>query len=293
METSPDKLKAFLGGMEKDLSKAWLGSPRDFSAFLISLDYEKCRIICEAMKDSLKDLIESVYDFVRVLRYLSLKQCTAVCEAMKDPLKDLIKSADDFVRVLHPLSPEQRAAVYEVMQGALLKAMQSDPKCYHKIKRLSPEQQVIIFDAVKDNKGVMLAVVKQDGRALQYASEVLRGDREVVLAAVKQDGRALEYASEVLRGDVQLKVAAYIPCFALALQHPQASQSILLGLAIAVVAMKYGLSFLPSVAIGASVGALAGSTLFKHTLSSIRNNTNDDDDAQELDLNSEGPAALD
>ena len=44
-------------------------------------------------------------------------------------------------------------------------------------------------------KEEVLEAVKQDGYALEYASEELRGDREVVLAAVKQNGRALEQAS--------------------------------------------------------------------------------------------------
>ena len=52
----------------------------------------------------------------------------------------------------------------------------------------------------------MLEAVKQDGRALEYASEELRGDREVVLEAVKQDefGSTLQYASPELRGDLQM-----------------------------------------------------------------------------------------
>merc|ERR1719174_1699902 len=37
--------------------------------------------------------------------------------------------------------------------------------------------------------------------ALAYASAKLRGDRDIVLAAVKQDGDALEYASEAQRED--------------------------------------------------------------------------------------------
>ena len=46
----------------------------------------------------------------------------------------------------------------------------------------------------------MLEAVKQDGRALEFASEEPRGHRDVVLEAVKQDGRALEFASEEPRG---------------------------------------------------------------------------------------------
>jgi len=45
--------------------------------------------------------------------------------------------------------------------------------------------------ALRDDREAVLAAVKQDGLALEYASCRLRGDREVVLAAVEQDGLAL------------------------------------------------------------------------------------------------------
>ena len=50
-----------------------------------------------------------------------------------------------------------------------------------------------------------MAAVRQRGWALNYASPELRADREVVLAAVRQNGRALEFAifaSEELRADM-------------------------------------------------------------------------------------------
>ena len=37
-----------------------------------------------------------------------------------------------------------------------------------------------------------MEAVRQNGCALEFASEELKGDREVVMEAVKQDGRALE-----------------------------------------------------------------------------------------------------
>ena len=50
----------------------------------------------------------------------------------------------------------------------------------------------------------MLAAVKQDGSALEYAAKSLKADREVVLAAVKQDKNALDHASEALQKDEEL-----------------------------------------------------------------------------------------
>ena len=56
-----------------------------------------------------------------------------------------------------------------------------------------------------------MEAVKQDGRALQYASAELKGDREIVMAAVKQNWCALlvlEYASAELQGDREIVMVA-------------------------------------------------------------------------------------
>ena len=52
----------------------------------------------------------------------------------------------------------------------------------------------------------VLATVKEDGGALEYASEELRADREVVLAAIKENGIALKYASKELQADSEMIV---------------------------------------------------------------------------------------
>ena len=46
---------------------------------------------------------------------------------------------------------------------------------------------------------IVLEAVKNDGYALEYASEELKADTEIVLAAVKNNGMALEYASKKLK----------------------------------------------------------------------------------------------
>ena len=53
-----------------------------------------------------------------------------------------------------------------------------------------------------------LGAVKRDGRALQQASEELKGDREVVMEAVKQNGHALQHASEELKRDREVVMEA-------------------------------------------------------------------------------------
>ena len=61
-----------------------------------------------------------------------------------------------------------------------------------------------------NNKNVVLEAVKQNGLALQFASEKLQDDKNVVLEAVKQNGWALQFASEELRNDKDIQIAAGI-----------------------------------------------------------------------------------
>ena len=72
-------------------------------------------------------------------------------------------------------------------------------------KILSVVSESIVDDPAKRD---MLARVKKDGYALQYASEELKGDREIVQAAVSQVGYALQFASAQLRGDREIVLVA-------------------------------------------------------------------------------------
>ena len=56
------------------------------------------------------------------------------------------------------------------------------------------------LELAKDRE-IVLAAVKQYGRALRYADPELTKNPEIVLAAVKQDGRALEFVDAELKGD--------------------------------------------------------------------------------------------
>ena len=52
---------------------------------------------------------------------------------------------------------------------------------------------------------------QQDGKALQWASEEMKGDRELCTAAVAQRYEALEYAAHALRSDVDVVRTAVKP----------------------------------------------------------------------------------
>ena len=53
-----------------------------------------------------------------------------------------------------------------------------------------------------DREVVSAAINNSDYHAMQWASEDLRSDREFMLAAVRQDGRALRWASKGLRDEL-------------------------------------------------------------------------------------------
>ena len=56
----------------------------------------------------------------------------------------------------------------------------------------------------QDDRGVVLAAVRSDGLALEFASARLRADREVVFAAVRRDGMALQFVNYIFRDDDEL-----------------------------------------------------------------------------------------
>ena len=54
----------------------------------------------------------------------------------------------------------------------------------------------------------VLALVRQEGSSLCYASWELQNDKAIVLAAVRQNPHALEYASGEFKGDREIVLAA-------------------------------------------------------------------------------------
>ena len=63
-------------------------------------------------------------------------------------------------------------------------------------------------DELKGDRDVVMSAVKQHGWALEYASAELKNDRDIVMAAVKQNGWALRYASDELKNGCDIVMAA-------------------------------------------------------------------------------------
>mmetsp|Transcript_8724 Transcript_8724/g.25878 ORF Transcript_8724/g.25878 Transcript_8724/m.25878 type:complete len:139 (+) Transcript_8724:140-556(+) len=59
-----------------------------------------------------------------------------------------------------------------------------------------------------NEENLLIAVLTQNGLALQYASRKLKNNEKIVLAAVTQDGSALQYASDGLKNNEEIVLAA-------------------------------------------------------------------------------------
>eukprot|EP00971_Amphidinium_carterae_P071046 1404666-Amphidinium_carterae.1 len=57
------------------------------------------------------------------------------------------------------------------------------------------------MEARKADREIVLAAVRKNGLALQYASKTVRADREVVLTAVQQSQYALRHPADCLLED--------------------------------------------------------------------------------------------
>ena len=354
IETSPDKLEAFLIAMKGDIVQAWLHSFRDLSALLISLDVEKTRIMVDVLlRDTLISMMQAQDGLSVFLQELSPEQRSVLSDSIKINDKsvmlaavqqdywafqyatEVLKADRDFVLAAvrqNGVSLHYAPEAFQTDKDFVLAAVRQNGVSLHYASRAFQADRDFVLAAVKQNgvalqyaaedfkadrevvlaavkqngrvlefasrafqadRDFMLAAVKQNGLALEYASDEFKADREVVLAAVKQDGRvlefaskelkkdkevvlaavrqnglafeyasdefkadrevvlaavkqdgfALQYASEELMNDWSLKTAATLPFFALALEHPEASKAITLGLATSAIVMYSGLKF--------------------------------------------------
>mmetsp|Transcript_56973 Transcript_56973/g.128052 ORF Transcript_56973/g.128052 Transcript_56973/m.128052 type:complete len:241 (+) Transcript_56973:56-778(+) len=73
----------------------------------------------------------------------------------------------------------------------------------------APHRPISKVRGTPDSYEVVLTAVSEDGMALQFASDALRGNVDIVTAAVTQNAMALRCASERLRGNAELvRIAA-------------------------------------------------------------------------------------
>eukprot|EP00971_Amphidinium_carterae_P181387 3598467-Amphidinium_carterae.1 len=63
-------------------------------------------------------------------------------------------------------------------------------------------------ESCSSDRGIVLAAVQQNGKALEFAAESCKNDREIVLTAVEQNWEALEFASDALLEDTSFAADA-------------------------------------------------------------------------------------
>jgi len=75
-----------------------------------------------------------------------------------------------------------------------------------------PMQSAMLTQEESREKYQAIQKVSRNGRALAQLSAAMRSDKDVVLAAVRQKGKAIEFASHELQNDVHVqRVAAQVP----------------------------------------------------------------------------------
>ena len=179
IEISPEKLKALLTGIRKEIFKELIHTPRDISALFILLDIERLTVVFESFKDKLPDMIKTMDDLRFALQYLSVDQCTAVCKSLKDKLLDMIKTVDDFNLALRYLSAEQCAVVCKSLEEKLpdmIKTMddlrrhvfQYFSSEQFKIQYLPAEKCAIVCKSLKDKLLDMIKTIDDLSLALRY-----------------------------------------------------------------------------------------------------------------------------
>ncbi len=91
---------------------------------------------------------------------------------------------------------------------SLDKELQNDREVVLAVVKQNGKALEFVNEKFKKDRDVVLAAVRRNGLALQFASQELRNDREIVLAAVRQNGLALQFASQELRNDREIVLAA-------------------------------------------------------------------------------------
>lgn len=76
----------------------------------------------------------------------------------------------------------------------------NEKKLFEILENYSPKLKDV-GDKLKNNKNIVLTLVKENGEELMYASEILQKDKDVVMAAVKNNGKSLQFVSNDLRND--------------------------------------------------------------------------------------------
>lgn len=107
-------------------------------------------------------------------------------------------------RLLDPSTPKHEVSLFRVDDD-----LRNDKELVLHVVKVAGRELEFASDALKNDPEVVLAAVSGanqcNGSSLQYAAEPMRDSKEVVLAAISgYDGQALAHASKRLTGDVEV-----------------------------------------------------------------------------------------
>ncbi len=171
-------------------------------------------LVSSATADKLFEL-RSFGSFINSI--LSNEQVMSLVAAQDD--KTLQFAKDYYESLSKKLKNNEENKVYAVPITATMEDNRVSYRLGEEIERISEEThyklklaQFMYFgefvDSIQRNEQVMLAVVEENGFALQYASDELRGNKAIVLAAVQESGFALQFANEELKNNKEVVLAA-------------------------------------------------------------------------------------
>lgn len=152
ISTAPNKLKAIFTAIVPALYRDMIVSHQTVAALLISFDAERCKIICEALREGYYHFLLSVNDLAKLLCNLNSEQRSIFLNTMKEKLPEIIKTPAYFENVLlySDLSPEQRSIVLDAMQ---VKIPDMIPTLFYLkkyLRALSLQHCSTILDSIKE-----------------------------------------------------------------------------------------------------------------------------------------------
>ena len=186
IETSSERLKAFLNVMAEDIAAQWLVSSREISALLMSLDNEKNQLVCEALSVQLSNKIKRGDDIYSLLLHMDVEQCRPICKILSENFSSIIQSASDFnsiLRALNTLSAEKGDFWYEIMRDKLPSIIKSQLDFKKILNTIRSDQYTDLCEAMKDALPNIITSVHDVNIVLQYRTPE---QRVVLCEAMKE-----------------------------------------------------------------------------------------------------------
>lgn len=170
----------------------------EFASDELKKDFLICVMAC--LKKSNKNLMRFISPELKSNRYFIL---TLVLEDISffSYCDKSLKADKEFI--LEVIKRGKKSASYNI---------------YTYISKTLRKDKDIIFEGIKhklfhtyniplefrDNKKIMIELIKIDSSILEYASDILKNDPEVIITSIKKEGKHLKYASDRLKDNEKI-----------------------------------------------------------------------------------------